>query len=257
MSLIEHRLWGDVDKVEQAIKRLRTYEPEEGYYLAFSGGKDSVTILRLAEMAGVQFDAHYNITTVDPPELVKFIKEQHPDVERHRPEMSMFRYILRKKFWPPMRQQRWCCRLLKERGGKGHLVVTGVRWAESRRRAQRRMTEQCYRDGSTTYLHPIIDWTDEQVWEFIHEHDIPYCSLYDEGFKRLGCVLCPMQAHPEQDMRRWPQFEQAYRTTFARLIEVRKDRGMRCDFETGDEMFEWWIDRRRKRPSPDQMVLFE
>ena len=72
--LIENTLWGKRDKVQIAIERLRQFEPDEGYYLAFSGGKDSITIYRLAEMAGVQFDAHYRVTTVDPPELVKFIQ---------------------------------------------------------------------------------------------------------------------------------------------------------------------------------------
>ena len=68
------------DKVEVAIERFRTFEPPEGYYIAFSGGKDSVVIKALADMAGVKYDAHYNVTSVDPPELVRFVKEQHPDV---------------------------------------------------------------------------------------------------------------------------------------------------------------------------------
>lgn len=68
------------DKVETAIKRLQTFEPPEGYYLAFSGGKDSVVIKALADMAGVKYDARYNLTSVDPPELVRFIKDEHPDV---------------------------------------------------------------------------------------------------------------------------------------------------------------------------------
>lgn len=68
-----------LDKVETAIKRLQTFEPPEGYYLAFSGGKDSAVIKALADMAGVKYDAHYNLTSVDPPELVKFIKDFHSD----------------------------------------------------------------------------------------------------------------------------------------------------------------------------------
>lgn len=68
------------DKVETAIKRIKMFEPEEGYYLCFSGGKDSVVIKALADMAGVKYDAHYSLTSVDPPELVRFIKDEHPDV---------------------------------------------------------------------------------------------------------------------------------------------------------------------------------
>lgn len=63
------------DKVEVAIERLRAFEPLEGYHLAFSGGKDSVVIKALADMAGVKYDAHYSVSSVDPPELVQFVKK--------------------------------------------------------------------------------------------------------------------------------------------------------------------------------------
>ena len=219
-----------------------------------------MTILRLAQMAGVRFDAHYNNTTVDPPELVRFIKEQHPDVERHRPELSMFQLIL-KKGWVPLRQQRWCCELLKEGGGHGRVVMTGIRWEESPRRARRRMVQTCFKDGTKTYFSPIIDWTSEDVWAFIRRENVPYCTLYDEGFSRLGCILCPMLVTPhlvQREIDRWPKFVRAYVNTFDRLIRVRAERGKSTTFRTGQEMFDWWIDRRKKtRHSDAQMVLFE
>jgi phosphoadenosine phosphosulfate reductase len=77
-------------KVQNAIGILKQFEPEDGYYLAFSGGKDSICIYQLAKMAGVKFDSHYNLTTVDPPEVVRFIKTEYPDVEIHRPKESMW-----------------------------------------------------------------------------------------------------------------------------------------------------------------------
>ena len=124
-----------MDKVQVAIDRFRTFEPPEGYYLAFSGGKDSVVIKALADMAGVKYDAHYNLTSVDPPELVQFVKS-FPDVIIDRPkdkdgnQITMWNLIPRKKM-PPTRIVRYCCKELKEVGGQGRLVVTGVRWAES------------------------------------------------------------------------------------------------------------------------------
>ena len=128
-----------LDKVDQAIKRLQTYEPQEGYYLCFSGGKDSVVIKALADMAGVKYDAHYNVTSVDPPELVRFIKNKHPDVIFEKPrdkdgrQITMWTLIPERRI-PPTRIARYCCEVLKEQGGKGRLCVTGVRWAESGRR---------------------------------------------------------------------------------------------------------------------------
>lgn len=76
------------NKVKKSIERLKAFEPPEGYYLAFSGGKDSVTCKALLDMAGVKYDATYRVTTVDPPELVRFIKNVHPDVKREVPRYS-------------------------------------------------------------------------------------------------------------------------------------------------------------------------
>ena len=135
------------DKVEIAIERFKTYEPDEGYYLCFSGGKDSVVIKALADMAGVKYDAHYNVTGVDPPELVRFIKDYHKDVIFNIPRdkdgnrITMWGLIA-KKNTPPLRIARYCCAELKERGGYGRFVVTGVRWAESvKRKANRHIAE--------------------------------------------------------------------------------------------------------------------
>jgi phosphoadenosine phosphosulfate reductase len=258
--LVENTLWGERDKVQIAIERLRQFEPEDGYYLAFSGGKDSITIYRLAELAGVQFDAHYNVTTVDPPELVRFIKTHYPQVERHRPEMSMFRLMLqRRNFMPPMRQQRWCCEELKERGGEGRFVVTGIRWAESiRRKTTRQMVERCV-PRRTRMLHPIIDWSDADVWEFIRQQGLEYCCLYDEGFDRLGCILCPSECNPDQiqmQMDRWPQFVKAYTRTFDRLVNLRRQAGRRCTWANGQELFDWWIQRNTKS-APQEARLFD
>lgn len=137
MSLITYDLMGNKhDKVQIAIERLRAFEPEDGYYLAFSGGKDSQCIYHLAEMAGVKFDAHYRITSVDPPELVRFIKTQYPDVHLDYPRdkdgkvITMWNLIPR-KLMPPSRLVRYCCFDLKEAAGKGRVTVTGVRWEES------------------------------------------------------------------------------------------------------------------------------
>jgi phosphoadenosine phosphosulfate reductase len=178
VGLVEQTLFGRVDKVQIAIDRIKCFEPPEGYYVAFSGGKDSVVILDLVKRSGVKYDAHYNITGIDPPELYYFIRDQHPEVQRHRPEMTMWALIV-KKMMPPTRLVRYCCEYLKERGGKGRVVVTGIRWAESNRRSKRKMNEACFRDARTHYLNPIIDWSDEDVWMYIRGNNVKYCSLYD------------------------------------------------------------------------------
>ena len=247
------------DKVAMSIERLRHFEPPEGYLLKYSGGKDSDIILHLAKVAGVKFQAQYNLTTVDPPELVHYIKREHPEVEISKPAMTMWQLIVKKGF-PPTRVVRYCCDVLKERDDKDRRLITGIRWAESNRRSKRRMVEQCFKRSSTLFVNPIIDWADEDVWCYIHTNGVTYCRLYDEGFKRLGCVMCPMQGPKgmERDAKRWPKIYQAYLRTFGRMLDKKwKQEGFNAiKFHTAEDVMHWWIYNPPKG-DPDQGVLFE
>ena len=267
------------DKVEQAIERLRNFEPEEGYYLAFSGGKDSVVVKALADMAGVKYDAHYNITTVDPPELVQFVKTvpgvtmehaRYPDSvtdpSMRGQAVTMWNLIPFKKR-PPTMAARYCCYFLKEGGGQNCFVVTGVRWAESTRRKNSRgglelsdTDKYGTRDlidpdnpsqelihicptKAQRILNPIIDWSTEEVWEFIREYKVPYCGLYDQGYKRLGCIGCPMGGteHRKQEFKQYPKFYKAYLRAFGRMLEERKAKGLPERWKTPQQVMDWWL----------------
>jgi len=254
------------DKVNRAIERLKTFEPPEGYYLAFSGGKDSQCIYHLAKEAGVKFDAHYSLTTVDPPELVYFIRDNYPDVIIEKPELSMWR-LIEKKRMPPTRMVRYCCDVLKEGGGAGRIVITGVRWAESNKRKNRdvieiiakskkdkiklnsdndedrRMFETCI-TKSKRIVNPIVDWEDADVWGYIKSRKLKYCRLYDEGFDRLGCVGCSMagQVGRENEFQRWPKYKGNYIKAFQRMIDKRLKDGMETKWKTGQEVFDWWME---------------
>lgn len=238
-----------MDKVALAIERLREFEPREGYYVAFSGGKDSCVLLDLVKRAGVRYDAHYNATTVDPPELVRFIRDFHPDVERHQPEETMWQLIVRNGM-PPLRNMRYCCRVLKETGGAGRFVVTGIRWQESRYRKKRRLVEQCGLGKGRLLLHPIIDWSEADIWQYIRENDLSYCSLYDEGWKRIGCVMCPNGGRKkmQREAERWPKIAEAYRRACCKAVERAKADGRNVDWADGDDLYEWWMTGRRKHP---------
>ena len=304
------------EKVRKSIERLKLYEPEDGYYLAFSGGKDSVTCKALMEMAGVKYDATYRVTSVDPPELVRFIKDVHPDVRREVPlyskrsknekmrgkPITMWN-LIPFELMPPTRLARFCCKYLKESGGDGRVTVTGVRWAESVNRKKnqgavvihgdftddnlegqeslfdedqddfevndrhgsliltndnednRRIVESCFRRHKTT-VNPIIEWTDAEVWDFIHTHTIPYCPLYDEGHKRLGCIGCPMARYERlNQFKRWPKYEWHYRFAFKKMLELRKERAKKDPSKpvwlaksednleaTVEDVWRWWLE---------------
>jgi phosphoadenosine phosphosulfate reductase len=237
------------ERIDRALILLRENEPDDGYYLAFSGGKDSVVIKRLAEMAGVRFDAWYNNTTIDPPELVKFIKVHHADVRWNQPKNgSMMARVATCKKVPPTRAGRWCCEEYKEQGGNGRTIIIGVRGSESAGRL-RRWSEVSLDANKNIATCPIVHWSDAHVWEFIRSEGVPYCSLYDEGWSRLGCVGCPLNPQSQaKEFERWPRYRDNWKRAIIKNWETYKDiprndgkPRYHAKFKTGEDMWQWWL----------------
>lgn len=260
-------------KIDYSIDLLRKAEPlalkmhPDGFHLAFSGGKDSQVLYHIAKMAGVKFKAHMQITTLDPPELMHFVRTHYPDVEMHRPAINFYKLIEQKKMLP-LQQARYCCAYLKEQSGAGTCTLLGIRAAESSRRAKRNEFElgghkysstfdqfsidfeqghTCINGSDKVIISPIFRWTDADVWNFIRGKNIEYCKLYDEGYLRIGCMFCPMACSKvlAMDRKRYPGVERAIKRTIKKLIE--HNGYMNNHNATANEVFDWWVSKQSAR----------
>lgn len=234
------------NKIAWAIYILRESEPPEGFFVAFSGGKDSIVIYDLCLKAKVNFQSYFNRTSVDPPELLTYIKQYYPDTIFLRPKYTMFQLILKKKMLP-MRNKRFCCEYLKEYSGKRRIVVTGIRAEESLKRAERPQIDIKKRKNSKSFIHPIFYWTELDVWEYIEQNGLTYCPLYDDSdCHRIGCIGCPCQNRRLRlnQFRRYPNFKKAYINTIKKL---REDYYLYSDFLDENDVFDWWMSELPKK----------
>jgi phosphoadenosine phosphosulfate reductase len=283
--LNENTLFGERNRIKISLARIKEFEPmalqndPAGYYVCISGGKDSSVIQELCLMAGVKCEFVHNHTSVDHPETVYFVRREKERIEAlghtFRIEIPRFRDGRQKTMWNgiitkglPLRSQRWCCERLKEFGGDDRYCITGVRWAESSRRAnsrdvheikgetkkehiifnddndmRRRLSEMCLVKRRFV-LNPIIDWSDQDVWDFIKYRHIPINPLYDQGWKRVGCIGCPMSGNGIKELDQFPKYKDAYFRAAKRHIEHRKEAGLpeKEIMQTPERYFEWWLD---------------
>lgn len=240
---LRKKMLHSVELLQKAEKIALNYDAEQGYFLAFSGGKDSQALYHIAQLAGIRFQGHMNLTSVDPPEVIRFVKKNYPEVELNKPGKSIFQSAVERQILPTMRV-RWCCAEYKETAGAGKVTLIGIRKAESSRRAKRNEVEinnrkfsgnldgleeyrqeqkakrirrkskedgvnitnadeeqtlGCIHGKESLLISPIIYWTEQDVWEFLNDVvKVPHCSLYDEGWHRIGCIGCPMSSHKQK-----------------------------------------------------------
>ena len=129
----------------------------------------------------------------------------------------------------PTRLRRWCCSEYKHKTGpKKCTRILGVRVEESAGRAKNYTKCVMSKPAGRREVYPIRMWSDDNVWAFIRENNVPYCKLYDEGFTRLGCVGCPL-ASPEnrrRELSRWPTYKRQWAQMAEFVITERHRRGL-------------------------------
>ena len=218
------------DMVDESIEFLQKHEPPEGYFVGFSGGKDSIVTLELCRMSGVKHQAFYSVTGIDPPELVRFIRREYPEVIFLRPRRSFFSLV--ETWFPPVRTKRWCCNEMKKAPSRVSIIksltgsplrqrLMGLRAEESAERAARPRVDRLKNWGWVNNK-PIFYWSEWQVWDFIACYSLAYPALYDDkAFGRIGCMFCPYiagpsdaaQKHISKRKERWPGFYRAFESS--------------------------------------------
>lgn len=256
------------EKMTQSIELLRKGEklalkmqPDVGYYVAFSGGKDSQVLFQLCRLAGVRFKAYYNVTTNDPADNISFIRHYYPEVTFTQPQKSYFQLIAHKGL--PTSQHRWCCAIFKERNGAGYTILTGVRRQESQKRAQYapvvrwgRTIEQreqlslskmetnhfeCVDGKDKIMIYPILDWTEDEVWQFIDQQNIPHNPCYQQT-GRVGCVYCPFA--PARKIRTYIKHHPKQHAAFLHALDRYLGKSsLASNFDNSEDYFEWWLSK--------------
>lgn len=227
--------------VKQIIAILQRFEPRRGYYVGFSGGKDSIVLADIVKRAGVGHTLNYSVTTVCYPEVMRFIKDAYPECIWHYPKYSMWQII--ERWGLPMMHTRLCCKMLKECHGKAEFKLLGVRSEESLSRASRNMLEFFYH-ANGLHFSPLKGWSTEQIWEYIRRNNLSYPSLYDDGFARIGCIGCPFNSEEQTQY----QFElyPKYKELYLRAIEKAILRGRYDNFKSADQVLAWWISKKKQ-----------
>lgn len=285
---LQNKVDASIRIIRKAEKTALRYQPY-GFVCAFSGGKDSQVVRQLMNLAEVAHRVEYNMTTIDPPEVVHFIRDYYPDVIINRPKQTFWQICLHHKLLPSQ-FKRFCCRELKEQTGAGTVTVTGVRHGESYRRAKRGEVEiitrrrhpeyvrgsldefeqhqqvesNCIRGKDKLIINPILDWSEQDVWDFLNYSDLPHCELYDRGYTRVGCLFCPMASRRALQMmlKDYPKYAAAYIRLIHRIREERRNTGGWDVYgEASDQdVFTAWIQKKSIRSfvgQKAQLSLFD
>lgn len=278
-----------MDKEKVAIMRLQEASKmslaiyQKPLIVTTSGGKDSSVCLELALRSGIPFEVMHNHTTADAPETVYFVRNDLRRFEGkgitcilnypvYKGKRTSMWGLIPQKLMPPTRLKRYCCDVLKEGSGKGRFIATGVRWAESAKRAanrgileiprkdkekkiilnndndeSRRWFESCALKAKRI-CNPIVDWSDDDVWDYIQSEHIMVNPLYQNGFTRVGCIGCPMAGKKGRqfEFSRYPKFKDMYIRAFERMLKerIRRDRmqGTWRIGTTGRDIYHWWME---------------
>ncbi|MGM0404603.1 MAG: phosphoadenosine phosphosulfate reductase family protein [Thermoplasmatota archaeon] len=236
-----------IDKrVIKAVNFIRdkTDKTELPTAVAYSGGKDSLAALHLVMDAGIKPDLMFINTGIELPETVENVKNI---AEKY--DLNLFSKRARSGYWdnvdhfgPSARDYRWCCKtcklgptalLINEEYPDGVLSFIGQRRYESEQRKDKGSTWNNPWVPGQRSASPIQDWTALHIWMYLFLKDADYNPLYENGFERIGCWVCPASDIEEletlkerfEGYNKFGEVLEEYRNK-AKLPEVWKELGL-------------------------------
>lgn len=261
-----------MSKIDDSIALIRKGErlalalnPEDGYFVGFSGGKDSQVLLDLVKRAGVKYKAHYNVTTIDPPENVRFIRQYYPEVHFIHPRQTFIKMIEKRGL--PTIFHRFCCEELKEKSGAGNVVLTGVRADESTKRSKynevaiksnrvehadrskkhtieeiEQNEHRCIKGKDAIMVYPLLNWNESEVWQYIDDNHLPHNPCYDIA-GRVGCMFCPFANKRQIEFfeQKYPKYKDAIMKNFRIYLANNPRTTYEMD---ADEYYDWWKSKK-------------
>lgn len=256
---LQYKIDAAIDFIQRGEKLALSLN-EQGYFVAFSGGKDSQVLLWLVQQAKVKYKAYYSVTTNDPLQNVQFIRKHYKEVIFLHPKDNF--YALVEKNGLPLRQMRYCCKVLKESAGAGFATLVGVRREESVRRSKydfvdvvsRRkehkervggydlddiisVNHQCIKGKDKVVMRPILDFTEKDIWTIINEFHLPKNPCY-EKVGRVGCIFCPFSSRQtiERYCIEFPKVKETLMKSISIFLKNKPSIGL-----SKDEYFDWWL----------------
>ena len=211
---------------------------------------------------------------------------------KEQTQLTMWNLIVKHKTLPT-RKIRFCCQELKETSTHNRLAALGVRAAESTKRQGRDTfgvrggtyreskffsldhTEEVHheakdrdpvwdctlikvmRNKGDTIVNPIYEFTDAELWRYIHENNVQVVSLYERGYKRVRCIGCPMATYKQKmkEFEDYPKYKDAYMRAIERMLEEKRKSGGKVPkaWTDAEAVFNWWIQKYERIPKGQLM----
>lgn len=212
---------------------------------------------------------------------------------RYKGEPTSMWKLIEQKSMPPTRLVRYCCKYLKETSTPNRMIAVGVREDESNGRRgrgsfasrEKRKNDADWKTLQHTYAmfkldqsgnpdayecqfiknckahrdaicNPIYTFTEADVWSYAKEFSIIMNPLYEKGYKRVGCVGCPMATNKmrNKEFSDYPIYKKNYIKAFDRMQKRNEARGKYTDFKSGEDWFRWWLGENPKQVRFDDLL---